>query len=384
MLMGRGERMDDHKPAGNIPPTSPASEINLKAAETGLEPERNLESAQFRASQAQLQTERETKPRRTRPVFVVGCPRSGTTLLYHMILSSGDFAVFPLETFTFSVLGRKFRNLNSMRKRQNLMKFWLSEHILAQSGLDRKEIEPRLLRNCRHIGDFLRIVMEAICRQQGVRRWAEKTPDHGLYIRQIKRVIPDALVVHIIRDGRDAALSLANFGRIRPFFWPGCSKLLSFGVYWKWMLRKARANGKRISPDYYELRYEDLVEKPRETLAKLGDFIDHDLNYDRIRQAAIGSVSRPETSFQSESSPERFNPVGRWRTRFSPEELAGFEALVGDCLKETGYSLATQQKRRSTFSSRVTSGFCLAQLEVRHWLKNHTTLHRLAGRTRQP
>ncbi|MGI0080699.1 MAG: sulfotransferase family protein [Nitrososphaerales archaeon] len=300
-----------------------------------------------------------------------------------MILSSGDFALFPFESDTFALLGEKFHDLSSLKNRKRLMEFWLGSELFSRSGLDRTDIEPRVLRSCRNIGEFLRIVMEGMCRKQGVHRWAEKTPDHALYIREIKRSIPDSLVVHIIRDGRDAALSLANFGRIRPFFWERGAKLLSFGVYWKWMVRKARAGGQEIGRDYYELHYEDLVANPRETLAQLGGFIGHDLDYDRILQVGVGSVRRPETSFEPAASSEGFNPVGRWKRQYSPEDLARFESVVGDALEEMGYSLATHpQQRRRTLSTAAISAFYALQLESKLWLKSRTPLRRLVGRKR--
>jgi hypothetical protein len=315
-----------------------------------------------------------------RPVFVLGCPRSGTTLLYHMILSSGDFAGYPFESDTFRILGPKFPGLNLPRNRRRLLEFWLQSQNGAESGLSRGDVEERIERECRNIGDFLRIVMEAMCRKQGVRRWAEKTPDHILSIAKIKRFLPDALIVHIIRDGRDAAISLANWGRIQPYFHQAGSKLLSFGAYWKWLVGKGRSAGRRIGADYYELHYENLVEKPRDTLAQLGGFIGHNLDYDRISQVAVGSVSAPNTSFQNLASPRGGNAVGRWKKQYSPAELAAFEALVGDCLQATGYTLATPlAERRKALSTAGLSAFYRSQLELKYQLKSQTPLRRLAG-----
>src|ERR1700746_116892 len=103
----------------------------------------------------------------TKPVFVVGCPRSGTTLLCDMIQSSGDFTYFPGESEAFTILGAKFPNLTSARNRKRLLEFWLRSENYARSGLERSDIEARILRECRDIGDFLRIVMEEMCRKQG-------------------------------------------------------------------------------------------------------------------------------------------------------------------------------------------------------------------------
>ncbi len=316
-----------------------------------------------------------------RPVFIVGCPRSGTTLLYHMILSSGDFAILPSESDTFSLVAARFPDLTSFRNRQKFLQFWLQTEMFAQSGLKRAEIEERLLNECRSAGHFLRIVMEALCLKQGVRRWAEKTPEHALFIREIKQSIPDSLIVHIIRDGRDAALSLANFGRLHPYFYGGGRSVVPFGVFWKWMVRKGRAAGERIGPDYYELHYEDLVEKPRATLSRLAKFIGHDLNYDRILRVGYGSVRQPDSSFRSTASSGPFSPVGRWRKQYRPEELERFESLVGDCLEEMGYPLATDAGRRRHALDGAVSAFYLSQLGLKQWLKCRTPLRRMAGRT---
>ncbi len=322
-----------------------------------------------------------------RPVFVVGCPRSGTTLLYNMILSSGGFALFPIESHTFDILGKRFPNLTSLSGRKRLLEYYLRTNRFAVTGLDRAAIEPRVMNGCRNIGDFLKIVMEEMCRKQGVRRWAEKTPHHVLYIREIKRMIPDALIVHIIRDGRDAALSRVNIHHEdRPnianpdpvgFYlgeWGG--RMLAAGVDWEWKLREGRAAGREIGQDYYELHYEDLVREPRETLAKLSNFIAYSLDYDRILQAGVGAVGRPDTSFPGES----FNPVGRWQRQCSPDELAKFEAAFGDCLEELGYALATDpQDRRKAFPASACRAWGLSQLRLRHWLKLNTPLGRRAA-----
>src|SRR5207253_2132561 len=79
-----------------------------------------------------------------------------------------------------------------------------------------------------------------------------------------------------------------------------------------------------------------------ETLNKLGQFIEHDLDYDRIVRAGIGSVSSPNTSFGSDAAPQGFNPVGRWKKAYTPEQLAKFEVLVGKTLKGLGYPLQTE------------------------------------------
>lgn len=157
------------------------------------------------------------------PVFVLGCGRSGTKFLYHTLLSAGGFAVYHAESNAFNLLGLRFGNLAISGNRRQLLDEYYTSKLFHRTGLDPIDIDKRVMEDCRNTGDFLRIVMEAIARKQGVNRWAESTPLHILFLPLIKKVIPDALVVHIIRDGRDVTASLHRIGWIRPLPWDRAS-----------------------------------------------------------------------------------------------------------------------------------------------------------------
>ncbi|PYX91231.1 MAG: hypothetical protein DMG71_20700, partial [Acidobacteria bacterium] len=100
------------------------------------------------------------------PVFVLGCGRSGTTLLYHMILSAGDFAVYRTESNAINLLEPRFGDLNVPRNREKLMDAWLDSKLFWESGLNAIQIRDKVLAQCRNGGDFLRIIMEEIARLQ--------------------------------------------------------------------------------------------------------------------------------------------------------------------------------------------------------------------------
>src|SRR5262249_4114358 len=230
------------------------------------------------------------------PVFVLGSPRSGTTLLYHMLLSSGGFAIYRAESNVFNLLVPRCGDLSVPDNKKELMNAWLRSKMFKVSGLEAQHIESKILTECRNGGDFLRIVMEEVARRQSVDRWADCTPDHLLYIPQIRRVLPESYVIHVIRDGRDCGLSLGKLGWVRPFPWHRASIRRVGGLFWEWMVRKGRKYGEMIAPHYIEVRFEELVLNPQQTLASLGEFIKHDLNYNRIQQVAIGSLQKPNTS----------------------------------------------------------------------------------------
>jgi Sulfotransferase family len=308
------------------------------------------------------------------PVFVVGCPRSGTTVLYHMLLSAGNFAIYRAESNVFSVLQPRFGNLSSEDNRRELLRYWLKSKLFQVSGLDASSIAEKIIRDCGSAGDFLRVLMQETARVQGVERWADCTPDHLSYMRQIKREIPDSLFIHIIRDGRDVALSYAKQGWAYPFPWDKGQQLAVAALYWEWIVRRGRAQSRQLGHDYYELHYEDLVEKPRDTLLALSSFIGQELDYDHIRKVGIGSVSEPNSSFASGTE---FRPVGRWAEQMSGEQLAGAEALMGNSLKELGYELATNAKPGAS-ATRFRATY-LPWFSLRHWLKSNTPLGRFSS-----
>jgi Sulfotransferase family len=313
------------------------------------------------------------------PVFVLGCGRSGTKFLYHTLLSAGGFAVYYAESNAFNLLGSRFGNLRHRKNRQKMLDTWFSSKLFQRTGLTPEEIEPRILNECNSAADFLRIVMETIAHKQGVHRWAECTPLHLLYLPLIKSLIPEALIVHIIRDGRDVAVSLNKIGWIRPYPWDRTRSVITAGIFWRWIVSKGLVYGRSMGTDYTELHYEDLVAQPQQTLARLGEFLQHDLDYDRIQQAGLGSLQNPNSSFKDDRATTDFSPVGRWKTVLSPEQVKDLETAIGDLLTNLDYSLETPREKLTKLPAvQLMTLLYPTVFDVKLWLKNHTPLARTA------
>jgi hypothetical protein len=292
-----------------------------------------------------------------------------------MLLSAGDFVVYRTESNVLSLLEPRFGDLSVLKNKKRLMDAWLGSKLFTLSGLDAQHIMGKVLAECQNGGDFLRIIMEEMARQQGVRRWADCTPEHLLHLPRIKRLIPEALIIHIIRDGRDVALSADKVGFVRRAPWDRDPGVMAAGLYWDWIVRRGRADGRSLGSDYMEVRFEELVTEPRHTLAKLGEFVEHDLDYDRILKSGIGSVSEPNTSFAKPFGTKEFNPIGRWRQGFSPKELVMFEGLVGTTLQDLGYPLATtDQQQLDHVSLRRKRLLYRAYFDSKLYLKTKTPL----------
>lgn len=276
-----------------------------------------------------------------RPVFIVGCPRSGTTWLYHLLLSSGGFAVYRSETQLYDRFGPAFGGFASPANRESFLHSWLQSEFFLRSGLDAEEFRRKAMSDVRTPGDLLRLLMDAICRDQGAARWAECTPAHGLYIRRIRQDFPNALFIHIVRDGRDVALSLARQGFIGTLPWHRGRPELAAAAYWAWIVRRIRAQAEFLDDDLLELRYEDLVAEQAASLERIARFIDKPVALERILESPIGAVSQPNSSFADRDGEASSEQTPGWQSRFEPELLGKVEAVFHDELQAFGYTPAT-------------------------------------------
>jgi Sulfotransferase family len=316
------------------------------------------------------------------PVFVVGSARSGNTMLYHMLLSSGRFPVYRTEPCVFDLLVPRFGDFRSVATRRELVRCWLRTRQFRRSGLNAGEITEKVLTSVTSGGEFLRTVMEEMARAGGFQRWAVWGPDNLLYIPAIKRQIPDALFIHVIRDGRDVACALDRKEFIRPFRWDRSYRLYVSALHWMWKVQTGRRHGRAVGSDYMEVRFEDLVLHPEEALANVSAFIGENLNYEEIRKTKIGAIRVPNTSFTEEWKSGSFSPVGRWKRQLSDDKVTRLEGLAGELLVELGYPLSRAETTRPGFRLRAMRAMYPAFYQLKEWLKTATSLGRLVNMNR--
>ena len=198
------------------------------------------------------------------PVFVVGCPSIG---LQHSCTTRSCRRGILRCTWLRATFNRIAPVFGDLRLRFKDNRAEVDEHAASKRSLQENWIPPparfprRSYPIARNAGDFLRIVMERTAQKQGVERWADNTPSHVLHIPRIKKTIPNALFIHIVRDGRDVATSLSHLGwpfePRRP--WDRDHGLLISALFWEWMVRKGREGGWQIGSDYLEVRYEAIL-----------------------------------------------------------------------------------------------------------------------------
>lgn len=284
---------------------------------------------------------------------IVGSPRSGTTLLRFMLDAHTELAI-PPET-GFLTLGAKLKGRGD-RLRETFFRAVVNYPESAPAWPD-FEVPEEAFRsalneiNPFNISDGFRAFYRLYAARLGKPRWGDKTPIYCRSLEAIRRVLPEARFVHIIRDGRDAALSLRKM-----WFSPGW-EIETQAAYWRECVLAARRAGVG-RPDYLEVRYEDLILNTRETLERICAHVslsyeDGMLSYytrtpERLREHK--GRSRPDgtpllTQEQRLRQQERTTAppdpslVYAWKQAMSAEERGRFQNVAGDLLKELGYEV---------------------------------------------
>jgi hypothetical protein len=174
-----------------------------------------------------------------------------------------------------------------------------------------------------------------------------------LHLEAIQKLLAEARFIHLIRDGRDVALSLRNL-----WFSPGESMEVQ-AKFWRDTVSTCRAQGMKCR-HYLEIHYEQLVAEPRSTLQNICDFIElpfdsHMMRYHeyastrlkehgaRIRRDGTVLVSVEQRLRQQRltaSIPDT-SRIYAWRREMKPEETLRYEAIAGETLRAFGYGLRT-------------------------------------------
>ena len=275
------------------------------------------------------------------PVIVLGVRRSGTTLLRVMLDRNAELAV-PDESYFVPQLARRHRGpidpvtfVDDLRRLPTLVEWGLSPERVAER-----------LRRGMTAGGAIACVFETYAAERGKPRWGDKTPLYMQHLPLLERLFPTALFVHLIRDGRDAALSFLSVPRgIMTEGWGHPHDVRGFARQWATEIRSARDLGDRVgSGRYLELRYEALVADPAGELRRVCDFAG--LVYDDAMLGYVGHTDSARKEHQQRlNEPPRVG-VRNWSAEMSANDRAAFEATAGDLLAELGYPVETRGRDR--------------------------------------
>ncbi len=292
---------------------------------------------------------------RDSPIFICGHPKAGTSLLRSVLDSHPEVIVYPEETGFFR---RYLPNAidKPVDKKLELADRYLT-HIFEwnqinppahQKGfpdrdysnlpVDEIRAEMRRLVNekFRHEGDMLSAAMLAFGKVAGklnedTKYWVEKTPYNERYAEQIFSFWPDAKCIHVVRDPRDNYVSY----RVKHPDWTA----RFFARNWNISTRLGMANTKRFGPDRYWLTtFEEFVQQPENTLAKLVDFLEIGDDPSLRKPTRAGREWKGNSMWSEQFSQISSAPVGRWVNALSPLDVAAIQAISNREMKRIGYN----------------------------------------------
>lgn len=291
--------------------------------------------------------------------LIVGCGRSGTTLVRSMCSAHSRLAI-PYESHFIVPLGRPLARARYETGNVLDLEVFLTA-LFGQLGYQQWGLPPaevrQYLQDRRPSGypEGIRCVFELYARREGKERYGDKTPDYVTDITMLAELFPEARFIHVIRDGRDVASSWLD----TEWQW-GPQDAEEAALYWRYGVRKGRKAGEKLGPQrYLELCYEDLVAKPQEVLQGLCGFIDlefeeHMLRYHEHAESVLGTMPRPRYHQRIRLPP---TPGLRdWRRDMQEDDVRTFEGLAGELLAELGYetrwSAGASRRRAPAVSSR--------------------------------
>lgn len=216
-------------------------------------------------------------------VFLVGCPRSGTTLLQSLLAAHSQVASLPETHFFQNLLNCEehrrsgdnqpglMRRLQLVRRRLCLAAGYVSDKRVRRSWGEVPELDAPGVRCTvrEHIERFVE-GMDARCLAAGRSIWVEKTPDHLYYLEHIHRYVLGARFIHLIRDGEEVVASLYSAGRNYPT-WASFLDLDRAAERWNAAVEESLAYAGR--PGHLLVRYEALLAQPEQTLKQLMAFV---------------------------------------------------------------------------------------------------------------
>jgi hypothetical protein len=284
-------------------------------------------------------------------VFVVGCPRSGTTLVKRMLEMLPELAITG-ETHWITIPFKGKQALATDRKATPQQIDRISAHRgFAKLALPQDEAD-RILGASMVYSEMVSEIFDVYGRVRGKPLVGDKTPSYARFVRELHDQWPNAKFIHIIRDGRDVCLSLLNWKKAEHaagrFATWNEDRLTTSALRWDWNVRLAREAAATLPAGlYHEVRYESLVADPERQARYICDFLG--LAYKPLMLRFHEAHTRTDPRLDAKNA---WLPVTQglrdWRTQMEPSDVEKCEAAAGDLLQQLGYERLILEPSRST------------------------------------
>ncbi|MDP6041716.1 MAG: sulfotransferase [Candidatus Latescibacteria bacterium] len=273
-----------------------------------------------------------------RPIFVVSAPRSGSTL-FRLVLDAHPNIAVPPPAWLYELIRPFVYSYGTPMSDENFLE--LCEDSLKTPTITRWNlgVDPATVASQCETKDFkgiFSLLHRIYADSTGKQRWGEKTPRNSFWIDEILEDFPDAQFLHIVRDGRDMAIDIADSPQMRPY------SLYSGATVWRRYVKAIRESASRLNPSqFFEVKYEDMCADPEAELKKVCAFLGED--YDSVMLShqtssqASGWASDPQHA--KSGRPITTDYCEMYKARLSTTDAGHLESVFADLLKAYDYPL---------------------------------------------
>lgn len=266
------------------------------------------------------------------PVFIVGCQRSGSTMLGAMLGAHPEIVCTPEAQFIVDLMpdGNPNTAIDAADVVDCIVRHWRFrawEFDLGGQRPARHAVGPTYRAA---IEWLVRLYAESVDRP-GARIWVDQNPGNLIHIWKLLQHFGDAKFIHIVRDGRAIAAS------IMPLDW-GPNEIYSTACWWQRQLSYGFAADAALEPErLLHVRYEDVVEKTEPTMRRIATFLGVEFAPGMLSTTGLKLPNFTRYQHQLIGVPPQSERVESWRQTLSQREIEIFESVVGDLLPLLGY-----------------------------------------------
>jgi sulfotransferase family protein len=291
------------------------------------------------------------------PILIVGCPRSGTTLLRDL-LRAHPRITFPLES---RVIPELYRGHGEPRDRAHARR--IAADLLGTWDIEtwRLGLDPAELDHHRSFAELTAQLYATWAKREGKPRWGDKTPMYVLELDTLLSLFPSAQVINVVRDGRDVGLSMMRqlWGPTNPY---------TAALMWRRTVAAGRRAAARLpSSVFLSIAYERLLSDPVTELRRICDFLGESFAPEMLTPSRLPTPSgRPNPWPPHRELAIDSGNAGLWRTEMSAVDRSVFESVAGEELRLAGYALSSKP--------------CRLRLRERGWWHAQDAIHWLYWR----
>lgn len=296
------------------------------------------------------------------PIFIVGSPRSGTGLLRDL-LRSHPRITFPPESHFLPLAWKIWGETRGPEDTEILARHLQEYPLVRRWNLTPDQFRRPLVPT---FAGAVSSLHESYARKEGKPRWGEKTPEYTLHIPLLSHLYPQAQFIHIVRDGRDVAMSFTAHPS-------GSANLREGARTWQRFVLAGVRQARQLGPGrYFELRYEKLLQEPEQTMHEVLTWLNEDYCPEVLRATrapGIKAVSLSETEIVATNRE-------KWRT-LEPRDVSSIHWEIGKLLTalgypdvEAGHPVGWFEHQRALFENKVVRfarSFRPAHLRGRLW-----------------